>query len=332
MSENIKNQLICEIAEELIQKFNYEISNEVVNIINKHLYNYDVIEKSTSLVALDSKTVKILKMYIGTKKLEGKSEKTLKQYYREIRLLLAFLNCPINEVTTNGIRRYLMTMKSERNLKNSTVENMRSYLNAIFSWVANEKLISSNPCANIVPIKIKKEMKKSFSIEELETIKNFCKNDLKRLALINFLYSTGCRVSEVCSVNIKDLDFNNKQVVVLGKGNKERKVYLTEEACEILQKYLATRKDDNEALFINLQKNRIAPGGIRWILHDIENKTGIENIHPHRFRRTLATNLLDNGMAIQDVSKILGHANISITQQYYYHTDKKVEQEFRKYI
>lgn len=225
-----------------------------------------------------------------------------------------------------------MTMKTERNLKNSTVENMRSYLNAVFSWVANEKLINSNPCANIVPIKIKKEIKKSFSIEELEIIKNFCKNDLKRLALINFLYSTGCRVSEVCSVNIKDLDFNNKQVIVLGKGNKERKVYLTEEACESLQKYLTTRKDGNEALFINSQKNRIAPGGIRWILHDIENKTGIENIHPHKFRRTLATNLLDNGMAIQDVSKILGHANIGITQQYYYHTDKKVEQEFRKYI
>lgn len=332
MSEIIKNQLMYEIAKELIQKFDNEISNEIINIINKHLYNYDIIEKSTSLIVLDSKTTQILKMYIATKKLEGKSEKTLKQYYREIRLLLAFLNCSIEEVTTNGIKMYLMTMKTERNLKNSTVENMRSYLSAVFSWVANEKFIDSNPCATIAPIKIKKEIKKSFSNEELEQIKDFCKNNPKNLALVNFLYSTGCRISELCAVNIKDIDFNKKQVIVLEKGNKERLVYLTDEACESLIKYLETRKDDNEALFINLKKNRIASGGVRWILHNIKSKTGIENIHPHRFRRTLATNLLNNGMAIQDVSKLLEHANVNITQTYYYHTDAKVEAEFKKFI
>lgn len=332
MSEEIKNQLIYEIADELMKKFDSEISKDILFIINKHLYNYDVIEKPTSLMVLDSKTEKILKLFIGTKKLEGKSEKTLKQYYREIKLLLSFLNCSIEEVTTNGVKIYLMTMKTERNLKNSTVENMRSYLSAVFSWVANEKFIDSNPCATIVPIKIKQEVKKSFTKEELNTIKDYCKNDIKNLALINFLYSTGCRISEVCALNIKDINFKDKQVIVLGKGNKERKVYLTDETCDSLKKYLETRKDDNEALFINTKNARINPNGVRWSLHKIEDKTGVENIHPHRFRRTLATDLLNNGMAIQDVSKLLGHANVGITQRYYYHTDQKVETEFRKFI
>lgn len=332
MSEEIKNQLIYEIAEELIQKFDSEISLDIVNIINKHLYNYDVVEKPTSLVPFDDKTERIIKMFIGTKRLEGKSENTLKQYYREIKLLLSFLNCSIEDVTTNGIKMYLMTMKTERNLQNSTVENMRSYLSAVFTWVANEKFIDYNPCLNIQPIKIKKEIRKSFTDKEMEKIKDFCKNNPKNLALINFLYSTGCRISELCSANIKDINFEDKSVIVLGKGNKERRVYLSEEACISLIEYLNTRKDKNEALFINNRKERINPGGVRWILHNIENKIGIEDIHPHRFRRTLATNLLDKGMAIQDVSKILGHANVSITQIYYYQTDKKVESEFRKFF
>lgn len=123
-----------------------------------------------------------------------------------------------------------------------------------------------------------------------------------------------------------------KKLIVLGKDNKERVVYLTDETVESLKLYLKTRKDKNEALFLNNKNNRIAPGGIRWILNDISKKTGVENIHPHRFRRTLATDLLNKGMAIQDVSKVLGHANVSITQTYYYHTDEKVEKEFRRFI
>ena len=187
MSETLKNQLIYEIAEELIQKFDIEISKDIINIINKHLYNYDVIEKQTSLIVLDTKSESFLKMYLGTKKLEGRSDYTLKQYYREIKLLLAFLNCSIEEVTTNGVKMYLMTMKTERNLQNSTVENMRSYLNAVFSWMKKEDFIDKNPVEGIAPIKIKKDVKKSFSKEELEIIKNFCKGHPRNLALIHFL-------------------------------------------------------------------------------------------------------------------------------------------------
>lgn len=332
MSESTRNQLIYEIATDLIEKFDLEIAEDVLNIINKHLYNYEVIEKPTSLLVLDSKTDRILKMFIGTKRLEGKSEKTLRQYYREIRLLLSFLNCSIEEVTTNGIKLYLMTMKTERNLQNSTVENMRSYISSVFTWVFNEQFIKYNPCCTIVPIKIEKKIRESFSKEELQKMKKICQKDKKRLAIINFLYSTGCRISEMCSVNIEDIDFINQTLVVLGKGNKERRVYLTKETCDSLLDYLKDRKDKNKALFINKNYNRIAPGGVRYILKNIEEKSGIENIHPHRFRRTLATDLLNEGMSIQDVAKLLGHANIDTTRRYYYHTDKKVESEFRKYL
>ena len=332
MSEEIKNQFLYEIADDLIKKFDLSISNDIINIINKHLYNYEVIEKPTSLLILDDKSERILKMFIGTKKLEGKSESTLKQYYREIKLLLSFLNCSIEEVTSSGVKLYLMTMKTERNLKNSTVENMRSYLSAVFTWVCNEHFIRANPCASITPIKIRKEVRESFKEDELKKIKEVCKNDYKRLALIDFLYSTGCRVSEVCSVNIQDIDFENKTLIVLGKGDKERRVYLTDECCKSLKQYLSTRDDDNPALFLNRLKNRISPCGVRWIFKDLEQKTSVPNIHPHRFRRTLATDLLDKEMAIQDVAKLLGHANINTTQRYYFHTDKKVEKSFREIL
>lgn len=332
MSEIEKNQLIYEIAEDLIKKFNVEISNDILNIINKHFYNYDVTKKSTSMVVFDDKTERILKIFIGTKKLEGKSERTLKQYYREIKLLLAFLGCSIDEVTSSGVKLYLMTMKAERNLANSTVENMRSYLSSIFTWAAQESFIQNNPCLSITPIKVEIKIRESFSENELNLIKEYCNKDLKRKALISFLYSTGCRVSEVCSVNIKDIDFENQTLIILGKGSKERRVYLSEESCKNLKEYLNSRKDNNEALFINNRGNRIAAGGIRGILRDLENKTGVENIHPHRFRRTLATDLLNKGMPIQDVSKLLGHSRVETTQRYYYHEDKKVETEFRKII
>lgn len=330
MSEELKNQLIYEIAEDLIKKFDLSVSNDIINIINKHLYNYEVIEKPTSLLILDDKSERILKMFIGTKKLEGKSENTLKQYYREIKLLLSFLNCLIEEVTSSGVKLYLMTMKTERNLKNSTVENMRSYLSAVFTWVCNENFIKINPCASITPIKMAQEVRESFKKEEIIKIKEACKGDYKRIALIDFLYSTGCRISEVCSVNIQDIDFENKTLVVLGKGNKERRVYLTNESCNSLKKYLSTRDDDNPALFLNRLKNRISLCGVRWIFKDLEQKCGVPNIHPHRFRRTLATDLLDKDMAIQDVAKLLGHAQIDTTKRYYFHTDKKVERAFRE--
>ena len=332
MSEQIKNKLAYEIAEELINKFDKEIAEEVMYIVNKHLYNYDVTNKSTSLVLYDDTTEKILKIFIGTKKLEGKAEGTLKQYYRYIRFLLTFLNCPIKEVTTEGIKLYLMTMKIEHNLQNSTIENMRCYIGAVFSWMFNEEYISKNPCAKISPIKVPEKIRESFSKDEMNTIKEYCKNNIKNFAIINFLYSTGARISEVCALNIEGIDFEKQQVIVTGKGQKQRKVYLTDEACEALLKYLNSRCDNNKALFLNNKNNRINPGGVRWILHNMETKTGINNIHPHRFRRTLATDLLNKGMPIQDVSKLLGHANVKVTQKYYYHTDQKVEIEFRKYM
>lgn len=244
MSEVEKNQLMYEIAEDLIKKFNTEISNDILNIINKHLYNYNITKKSTSMIVFDDKTERILKIFIGTKKLEGKSERTLKQYYREIKLLLAFLGCSMEDVTSNGIKFYLMTMKTERNLANSTVENMRSYLSAVFSWAAQESFIKINPCMSIVPIKVEIKIRESFTRDELDLIKEYCSKDLKRKALVSFLYSTGCRVSEVCSVNIKDIDFENQTLIISGKGSKERRVYLSEESCRDLKEYLNSREDN----------------------------------------------------------------------------------------
>lgn len=332
MLDNSKEQFILQVAEDLINKFDANITSEVIDILNIHLNDYEIHRKLSPLSSLDEKTSNILKIFIGSKKLEGRSENTLKQYYREIRLCLDFLQCPIDEVTASGVKTYLTTMKMERNLQNSTLENMRQYLNAVFSWAVNEELIQKNPIKKIAPIKCEYKVRPSFNQEEMKIIKDYCKDNLRNFALINFLYSTGCRVSEICSVNIQDIDFNNNQLIVLGKGNKQRTVFLNNEAVESLKNYLRTRTDNCKALFLSNKKKRITDSGIRHILKTIEEKTGVKDIHPHRFRRTLATDLLDKGMGIQNVAFILGHSNISTTQKYNYQTTEKIKSEFNKHF
>lgn len=335
MSELIKNEFLYEVAEELIQKFDQEISQDILNIINRHLYKYDIVEKeSSALLSFDSKTEYYLKIYVGTKRLEGKSEKTLRQYYREIRLLLTFLGgCPIEKVTTNGVKLYLMDYERRKKSSKFNVRKYESIFKCSFYLVCQWKDYWIKSLSRYCSYKNCKKVRESFSPEELDKIRESCKNNIRNLVIVNFLYSTGCRVSELCSINISDLNFEKKYVIILGKGSKERKVYLTDELCDILKKYLETRDDDNPALFISQKrKQRLSDDGIRSILHSLEAESGVKNIHPHRFRRTLATDLLNKGMPIQDVAKLLGHSKIETTQAYYYHTDDKVEAEFRKYI
>lgn len=201
---------------------------------------------------------------------------------------------------------------------------------SFFGWVQREGLIPNNPCGNLSTIKCGKEVRLPFSDVDIERLKETCETARDK-ALIAFLLSTGCRVGEVCGLNRADIDFANLECTVLGKGNKERTVYLDNVAAMQLRIYLNTRTDTCEALFAGKGSERLQAGGIRKRLNEIGEKAGVENVHPHRFRRTLATTLINHGMPIQEVAKILGHEKIDTTMTYVYIDKTNVKNAYRRY-
>ena len=207
---------------------------------------------------------------------------------------------------------------------------MRKVLSSFFSWLHDEEFIPRNPCRAVKSIKYDKVLRLPFSGEELERLKSACTN-ARDIALIHFLHATGCRVSEVVSVDVSDVDFQNRELVVYGKGGKERTVYLTQVASMYLEEYLKKRKDGSKALFTGKGSNRIQKNGIEAAVKRIGERAGVDNVHPHRFRRTLATELISRGAAIQDVQMILGHEDIRTTQVYVYVDKRNVKNTYDKY-
>ena len=200
----------------------------------------------------------------------------------------------------------------------------------MIGWLAAEGLIGRDPSAALAQIKYRKQVKKPYSAADMERLRKACDN-IRDLALLDFLYSTGCRVSEVVDLDIADIDFERMECVVLGKGNKERTVYLSEVAAMHLQDYIDSRKDCSDALFAGRGSTRLGKNAIEARLRSIGKRAGVDNVHPHRYRRTLATNLLDRGMNIQDVAAILGHADLKTTQVYCYISQANVRAAYFKY-
>ncbi len=302
------------------------VQDAITIILNK----YELQERCTEVVVRDNNNESILKKFIATKRVEGVSESTLKRYHEQNISLINFLGKPITEITAYDIRFYLSVKRERDKVCNRTLDGMRRCYNSFFSWVANEGYICKNPCASISQIKCKKTVRKPYSQTELEKIRKACEN-VRDLALVEFLYCTGCRVTEVSNLDVADVDFDNLQCTVLGKGNKERIVYLTEVASMYLQEYLSTRKYFSDALFVGKGEKRLSKNGIEALLKRLGEKAGVENVHPHRYRRTLATNLLDHGMNIQDVAIILGHADLKTTQIYCYISQVNVQNAYRKF-
>ncbi len=304
----------------------------VQDILIIELNNYEIQERCTDVALADDSADRMLKKFLATKRIEGIAESTLLRYAEENKKLIRFLGKPLYEVSTYDIRFYLSYRRenSGKKLGNRTLDGMRRCYSSFFSWLSAEGLIGRNPCAAIKQIKYRKEVKKPYSAAEMEKLRRACANK-RDLALLDFLYCTGCRVSEVARLNIDDIDFENMECTVLGKGNKERTVYLSEVAAMNLGEYLASREDGNEALFTGKGTERLGKNGIEVLLKRLGKKAGVINVHPHRYRRTLATNLLDRGMNIQDVAVILGHADLKTTQVYCYISQKNVKNAYSKY-
>lgn len=310
------------------------VDDETVTIVQDvlvvELNQYEVQERCTEVAVLDTGPERILKKYVAVKRIEGIADSTLRRYYDENLKLIHFLRKSLQEVTTYDLRFYLSYRRQHGKISNRTLDGMRRCYSSFFSWLAAEGLIGRNPCAALAQIKYRKQVKKPYSATDMEKLRKACQN-IRDLALVDFLYSTGCRVSETARMNIEDVDFERMECRVLGKGNKERIVYLSPVAAMHLKEYLGSREDAEDCLFEGWRGKRITKNGIEALIRRIGTYAGVDNAHPHRFRRTLATNLLDRGMNIQDVAQILGHADLKTTQVYCYISQSNVKTAYQKY-
>lgn len=271
----------------------------------------------------------MIRLFLDAKGVEGRSRQTISQYGYVLRGMRQGVGVPIDKITVHHLRSWLMREK-ERGVSLRTLEGYRYVMSSFFGWLWREEILPKNPTVNLQPIKHQKMLRKPFSPEEIERLKEAALTTRDK-AILAVLLSTGCRISEICQLDVLDIDLAARAVTVLGKGNKERRVYLDDVAVMYLRRYFRERTDDSPALFTGKGSDRLTPCGVRYMLGQLEERSGVENVHPHRFRRTLATNLISHGMAIQEVAAILGHDKIDTTMTYVYIDQRAVENAYRKF-
>lgn len=283
--------------------------------------------------AVETSNEEYMNMFIAAKKIEGCSDRTVQYYSVTITHLLSCITTPIRKITTDEIRSYLVDYQKINNCSNVTVDNVRRNLSSFFSWLEEEDYILKSPMRRIHKIKTKKAVKEVISDEVIEKLRDNC-TELRDLAMIDLLYSTGIRVGELVRLNISDLNFEQRECIVFGKGDKERRVYFDAKSKLHLQEYINSRTDDNPALFVSLNSphKRLKISGVEIRIRSLGRKLGLEKIHPHKFRRTMATRAIDKGMPIEQVQKILGHSQIDTTMQYAIVNQDNVKTSHRKFI
>lgn len=274
-----------------------------------------------------------LKLFLDAKKIEGCSERTVQYYRTTIERFFISITTPIRKVTTEQIRHYLVDYQQINNCSKVTVDNVRRNISSFFSWLEEEDYILKSPMKRIHKIKTKQQVKETISDEAIEQLRDNC-NCIRDLAIIDLLYSTGIRVGELVNLDISDIDFDARECVVFGKGDKERKVYFDAKAKIHLQDYLSSRKDNNPALFVTLDSpfNRLKISGVEIRMRKLGKSLNMEKIHPHKFRRTMATRAIDKGMPIEQVQKLLGHSQIDTTMQYAIVNQTNVKISHQKFI
>ena len=274
-----------------------------------------------------------LKMFLDAKRIEGCSDRTIKYYRVTIEHLLKNVVSPIRKITTEMMRAYLVDYQKINNCGKTTVDNIRRNISSFFSWLEEEDYILKSPMRRIHKIKTQKTVKNIISDEEIEKLRDNCKN-IRDTAMIDLLYSTGIRVGELVKLNIEDIDFSERECVVFGKGDKERRVYFDAKSKIHLKNYIESRKDNNPALFVTLNApyDRLKISGVEIRIRELGRMLNLEKVHPHKFRRTMATRAIDKGMPIEQVQKILGHSQIDTTMQYAIVNQNNVKASHRKYI
>ena len=305
------------VLSEMHDYLNEDQLDKLKNVLILALYGKTENNEKNELMCLDENT-RILNTYFASLKIGGRSDKTLQKYALDIRNMIQFFNNrDIKQITTNEIRYYLAWYKENRKIANTTLESMRLTFVALFGWLENEDYIVKSPMRKIPPIKKDTQPEKAFTQDEIEKLK-FGAESKRDKAIITFLASTCCRISELCEASLSDVNFDRREVLVHGKGNKDRIVYLDEIATYYLREYLNSRTDSCEALFVTTkgQPKRVKKNSVERLFARLGEKTGIENVHPHRFRSSQITNLLRKGMPIQLVQNLAGHSQINTTERY----------------
>lgn len=274
-----------------------------------------------------------LKMFLAAKRIEGCSERTIKYYRMTIQNLLSVVETNVRKITTEEIREYLSDYQKINNCSNVTIDNVRRNISSFFSWLEEEDYILKSPMKRIHKIKTKTVVKNTISDEGIEKLRDHCR-ERRDLAIIDLLYSTGIRVGELVNLNIDDIDLEGRECVVYGKGGKERRVYFDAKAKVHLKEYIENRCDNNEALFVTLDApyDRLKISGVEIRLRNLGRQLNLEKIHPHKFRRSMATRAIDKGMPIEQVQKILGHSQIDTTMQYAMVNQNNVKTAHQKYM
>ena len=327
----MKEKIISEIIREMISSLNNEQLSKLKTTLEIYLYNVSIEAKQEA--DTEKKEVDYLEVFLSAKRIEGCSEKTLIYYKNTIQQMLDSIGKSVCTIVTEDLRTYLAEYQKEKQSSKVTIDNIRRIFSSFFSWLEDEDYIIKSPVRRIHRIKAASTIKETYTDEQLESMRDNCDNP-RDLALIDILASTGMRVGELVLLNRDDISFDERECIVFGKGDKEPMVYFDARTKIHLQNYLDSRTDNNEALFVSLKApyNRMKIGGIELRLREMGKRLNIEKVHPHKFRRTLATVAIDKGMPIEQLQKLLGHQRIDTTLQYAMVKQSNVKIAHRKYI
>ena len=326
----MKEQLITEVQQRMLPHLNNEQLRKLRTAMEFCLQGLEITQAEQ---LQEQKQTDETTAFIAAKRIEGCSEKTLTYYRKTIEAMTATIGKPVQRITTDDIRQYLTTYQLQRKSSKVTIDNIRRILATFYSWLEDEDYIIKSPVRRIHKVKTAKVIKETYTDEALEQMRDHC-DSLRDLAIIDLLASSGMRVGELVALNRNHINFNERECVVFGKGNKERLVYFDARSKIHLQNYLDSRKDGNPALFVTLRSphNRLQIGGVEMRLRQLGRRLSIPKVHPHKFRRTLATSAIDKGMPIEQVQQLLGHQKIDTTMHYAMVKQQNVKLAHRKYI
>ena len=329
MKENIIQAIVAEMQRDL----DCRQMARLKAVLTSELHNVEIIEKSDCATQQTQENEHLLNSFISAKKIEGCSEKTLTYYRNTIERLLVTLSLAICHITTTDIRTYLSDYQEEHQSSKVTIDNMRRIFSSFFAWLEDEDYIAKSPVRRIHKVKTDSLVKEVLSDEQLEQLRDSCTTK-RDLAIIDFLSSTGIRVGELVKLSREDIDFHERQCVVFGKGNKERVVYFNARTKLHLQQYLNERTDSNPALFVSLNSphSRLTISGVEVRIRKMGQALSMPKVHPHKFRRTLATMAIDKGMPIEQVQRLLGHVRIDTTLHYAIVNQNNVKLAHKKYL
>ena len=325
-------QLTDDIVQGMLSFLDNAQLKQLRDVVETTLSGYEITERKETNDSFDTNQ-NLLSSFLSAKRIEGCSENTLKYYRKTIEMMFATINKSISHIVTDDLRQYLTDYQKQNNSSKVTIDNIRRILSSFFSWLEDEDCILKSPVRRIHKVKSATIIKETYTDEALEQMRDSC-DSLRDLALIDMLASTGMRIGELVLLNRSDINFEERECVVFGKGSKERMVYFDARTKIHLQNYLESRTDNNKALFVSLKAphTRITIGGIESRLRNMGKMLNIQKVHPHKFRRTLATMAIDKGMPIEQVQRLLGHVRIDTTLHYAIVNQNNVKLAHKKYL